>query len=95
MIWVLYKKAAKAVVLSTAAALTGRQADRSRQQRQLNQIDRIILRLKQAHSLHPAWLTQQYGNLDAYLEHHLSADDWEYLLQLRQAELTSELPVPA
>ncbi|QJD79864.1 hypothetical protein [Spirosoma rhododendri] len=94
MIWTLHKRAAKAAFMSTAAALMGRHADRVRQQRLLGQIDRVISRLKQAHSLHPAWLKQQYGTLDGYLKCHLSADDWQYVLQIRQAELPNERPVP-
>jgi hypothetical protein len=95
MIWVLYKKAARALVLSITAAFLGQQADRKRQERLLNQIGRILHHLKQAHSVHPTWLTQQYSDLDGYLEHHLSTEDWQYLLQLRQAELIAGLPIPA
>ena len=93
MIWMLYKRSARAVGKATVAALLDRSIERVQQRVLIRQISRIVCCVRQAHSQHPAWLQQQYGTIDVYLEKHLSADDWRFLVELRNAELANELAV--
>lgn len=65
------------------------------QQRALiRQISRIIDGVRQAHSQHPAWLQQQYGTIDNYLEKHLSAEDWRFVIDMRNAQAVNGLAIP-
>ena len=98
MVWTLYKRSARAVGKATIAALLDQPIERVQQRVLIRQISRVLRCVRQAHSQHPAWLQQQYGTIDAYLEKHLSADDWRFLVELRTAELADELtiqPCPA
>lgn len=85
MIWTLYRRSAWALVKATTASLSNLAAEHSQQRLVIRQLGRIISCLKQAHSQHPAWLAQQYGTVDGYLEKHLSADDWRFVVELRRA----------
>ena len=98
MIWTLYKRSARAVGKATVAALLDRPIERVQQRVLIRQIGRVLHCVRQAHSQHPAWLQQQYGTIDAYIEKHLSADDWRFLVELRNAESVNERviqPCPA
>ncbi len=90
MIWTLYKRSARAVGKATIAALLDQPIERVQQRVLIRQIGRILHWVRQAHSQHPAWLQQQYGTIDTYLERHLSADDWRFLMELRNAESVNE-----
>lgn len=98
MIWTLYKRSAQAVGKATVAALLDQPIERVQQRVLIRQIGRVLCCVRQAHSQHPVWLQQQYGTIDTYLEKHLSADDWRFLLELRNAESVNQQviqPCPA
>lgn len=94
MVWTLYKRSARAVGKATIAALLDQPIKRVQQRMLIRQINRILHCVRQAHSQHPAWLQQQYGTIDTYLEKHLAADDWRFLVELRNAELIDDCAVP-
>ncbi len=94
MVWTLYKRSARAVCKATIAALLDQPIECVQQRILIRQIGRVLYCIRQAHSQHPAWLQQQYGTMDRYLEKHLSADDWRFLMELRNAELVNERAVP-
>ncbi len=94
MIWTLYKRSARAVGKATIAALLDQPVERVQQRVLIRQISRVLNGVRQAYSQHPAWLQQQYGTIDTYLEKHLSADDWRFLVDLRNAERANELAIP-
>ena len=98
MVWTLYKRSARVAGKAIVAALLDQPVERVQQRLLIRQIGRVLHCVRQAHNQHPAWLQQQYGTIDTYLEKHLCADDWRFLVELRNDELANELaiqPCPA
>lgn len=93
MLWMLYKKSARVLLKATMATLSNQQTISNQQRALIRQISRIINCVRQAHSQHPAWIAQQYGTIDNYLEKHLSADDWRFVVAMRHTDTAYEQPI--
>jgi hypothetical protein len=95
MIWKLYKVIGLTYFQLALVACCGRDAfwQMDELMNTINQLIRIMERLRDCANLHPAYMKDTYGSREGYLKRHLSGTDLTLLNQLQLIDSMDDAPV--